>query len=140
MALDPSLLAASEAYLDRLFGLGAGAAHSRFLSRLGAPAIAEALHRAHAQQADEAALSVREHYLVGLGVLCATRAFGTAAMFAKTLRHLGVEQRAILEVVARLGTFAGPVVAAEAAQHVGRAIDEYEREGLASMRAWFPKE
>jgi hypothetical protein len=139
MAIDAQLLAASEAYLDGIFGPGAGKAHTQFLARLGNPPLEEALHRAHAQQADQRLLSVTEHYLIGICVLCATKGYAPAAMFAKTLRHLGVSAEKIREAVARLAIWIGPVPAAEAAGHVGKAIAEYERDGLRSLAAWFPE-
>jgi hypothetical protein len=126
--MNDELLSASEKYLDRLFGPGAGSAHSRFLRALKNPGLEEDLHRAHANQANESALSVQEHYLVGMAVLCATRTYGAAQMFAKTLRHLGVPKAKILEAIARLSTWIGPVPAAEAMARIQKAV----------LREWFP--
>ena len=71
-------------------------------------------------------------------VLCAQRAFGPAAMFAKTLLHLGVAREKLLEAIARLAMWVGGIAAAEAAAHIQKAIGEYEQRGLASLDAWFP--
>jgi alkylhydroperoxidase/carboxymuconolactone decarboxylase family protein YurZ len=128
----------SEHYLDQLFGAGAGARHSAFLDRLEHPALREALHGYHVLEADTRHLSVAENYLIGMAVLCAQRAYGPAAMFAKTLRHLGVPREKLLEVTARLGMWVGGIAAAEAAAHIQKAIGEYEQRGVASLEAWFP--
>ncbi|MFT4974190.1 MAG: hypothetical protein ACI8S6_000072 [Myxococcota bacterium] len=136
--LDPEVVAQSEAALDGLFGPGAGAAHSRFLEHLDSNTLQETLHRYHAMECDETHLSVEENYLIGMCVMCASRAFGPAAMFAKTLMHIGTPREKILEAVTRLSMWVGGVQAAEAAAHVQRAIRQYERTGLASMEAWFP--
>jgi hypothetical protein len=138
MTMPDDVLEASERYIDRLFGPGAGKAHTAFLDTLKNPVLVESLHRAHAMQADESVLSVTEHYLIGLCVLCATKNHGPAAMFAKTLRHLGVTRAKIAEAVARLSVWIGPVPAAEAMGHVGKALDDYDQSGVASMKAWFP--
>jgi hypothetical protein len=68
----------------------------------------------------------------------ATRCYGPASMFAKTLRHLGVPGTKILEVVGRLAMWIGPVPAAEAAGHIQRALREYDGEGAASTDGRFP--
>jgi hypothetical protein len=128
----------SEAYLDSLFGEGAGRRHTSFLERLPSRSLEDALHRYHLLEADEAHLSAADNYLIGMCVLCATRAYGPAAMFAKTLLHLGVPRERILAAVGRLEMWIGGVPAAEAAGHVGKALREYEEHGLASMSAWFP--
>ena len=128
-----------EAYLDGLFGEGAGAKHSAFLDRLPSPPLRDALHRYHALEADTEHLSVADNYLLGMCVLCATRSFGPAAMFAKTLLHLGVPRERIFAAVGRLEMWIGGVPAAEAAGHVARAVREYDEEGLGSMKAWFPE-
>jgi hypothetical protein len=72
------------------------------------------------------------------GSFAATRCYGPASMFAKTLRHRGVPGTKILEVVGRLAMWTGPVPAAEAAGHIQRALREYDGEGAASTDAWFP--
>jgi hypothetical protein len=128
----------SEAYLDGLFGAGAGRRHGAFLERLESAPLRDTLHRYHLLEAGTAHLSVEENYLLGLAVLCALRSFGPAAMFAKTLRHLGTPRARILEVVTRLSMWIGGVPAAEAAAHVQKALREYEERGLASLDAWFP--
>ena len=137
---DDELLERSEQYLDRLFGPGAGRRHRVFLDRLESLPLRETLHGYHLLEADETRLSVEENYLLGLVVLCAVRSFGPAAMFAKTLLHLGTPREKVLEAVARLSMWIGGVPAAEAAGHVQRAIRDYEERGLASMDAWFPPE
>ena len=128
----------SERYLDELFGPGAGARHSAFIDRLDHPALREALHGYHVLEADTRHLSVAENYLLGMVVLCAQRAYGPAAMFAKTLLHLGVAREKLLEAIARLAMWVGGIAAAEAAAHIQKAIGEYEQRGLASLDAWFP--
>jgi len=130
--------ARSERYLDSLFGPGAGRRHSAFVARLEHPALREALHGYHVLESDTTHLSVEENYLLGMVVLCGQRAWVPAAMFAKTLCHLGVPREKILEAVARLSMWIGGVPAAEAAAHVQKAIGEYEAHGLASLAAWFP--
>ncbi len=132
------LLARSEAYLDRLFGEGAGRRHTAFLDRLEPPALREALHRCHVLEGDETHLSVAENYLLGMIVLCALRSWGPAGMFAKTLLHLGTPRGKVLEAVGRLAMWIGPIPAAEAAGHVHKAVREYEERGVASLEAWFP--
>ena len=130
--------ARSERYLDDLFGEGAGAKHSAFIDRHAHPALREALHGYHVLESDTRHLSVEENYLLGMTVLCAQRAYGPAAMFAKTLRHLGVSPDKLLEATARLAMWVGGIAAAEAAAHIQKAIGEYEQRGLASLDAWFP--
>src|SRR5690349_15290260 len=125
-------LSRSQQYLDELFGPGAGARHSRFLERIENEALRQEIHRYHVVQSDTSQLALTEHYLLGTVVLCATRSFGTAQMFAKTLRHLGVPRGKILEAVARLSMWVGGIAAAEATLQIRRALDEYERDGLAS--------
>jgi alkylhydroperoxidase/carboxymuconolactone decarboxylase family protein YurZ len=138
---DPDELhARSERYLDGLFGAGAGRKHSAFVDRLAHPALRETLHAYHVMEADTRWLSVEENYLIGLAVLCAQRAYAPAGMFAKTLLHHGVAKEKILETVARLTMWVGGLAAAEAAAHVQKALREYEKDGLASMAAWFPEE
>lgn len=128
----------SERYLDELFGPGAGARHSAFIDRLDHPALREALHGYHVLESDTRYLSIPENYLLGMVVLCAQRAYGPAAMFAKTLLHLGVAREKLLETTARLAMWVGGIAAAEAAAHIQKAIGEYEQRGLASLDAWFP--
>lgn len=128
----------SERYLDELFGAGAGARHSAFLDRLAHPALREMLHGYHVLEADTRHLSITENYLLGMVVLCAQRNYGPAAMFAKTLLHLGVPRDKLLEATARLAMWVGGIPAAEAAAHIQKAIGEYEQRGLAALDAWFP--
>ncbi|GAC1352926.1 MAG: hypothetical protein NVSMB1_20770 [Polyangiales bacterium] len=138
MADNPAVIGASEAFLDSVFGAGEGRKHTAFLAHLENDALRDAVHRCHAMEADTALLSVEENYLIGMSVLCANRAFGPAAMFAKTLRHLGVQREKILEAIARLSMWIGAVQAAEAASHIQRALHEYDQTGKASLAAWFP--
>jgi alkylhydroperoxidase/carboxymuconolactone decarboxylase family protein YurZ len=128
----------SERYLDELFGAGAGARHSAFIDRLAHPALRDALHGYHVLESDTRQISIAENYLLGMVVLCALRNFGPAAMFAKTLMHLGVARDKLIEATARLAMWVGGIAAAEAAAHIQRAIGEYEQHGLASLDAWFP--
>jgi hypothetical protein len=135
---DDELRQRSERYLDEIFGAGAGARHSAFIDRLQHPALRETLHAYHVLESDTAHLSVEENYLLGMVVLCGQRAFAPAAMFAKTLLHLGVRREKLLEAVARLAMWSGGLLAAEAAAHIQKAIREYEQRGLDSLEAWFP--
>jgi hypothetical protein len=128
----------SERYLDEQFGAGAGARHTAFIDRLDHPALRDTLHGYHVLESDTRHLSVAENYLLGMVVLCAQRNFGPAAMFAKTLIHLGVPRAKLLEATARLAMWVGGIAAAEAAAHIQKAIGEYEQRGLASLDAWFP--
>lgn len=128
----------SERYLDELFGAGAGARHTAFIDRLDHPALRDTLHGYHVLESDTRHLSVAENYLLGMVVLCAQRNFGPAAMFAKTLVHLGVPRDKLLEATARLAMWIGGIAAAEAAAHIQKAIGDYEQRGLASLDAWFP--
>jgi alkylhydroperoxidase/carboxymuconolactone decarboxylase family protein YurZ len=130
----------SERYLDGLFGEGAGKKHTVFVDRLAHAALRETLHEYHVLESDTKWLSVEENYLIGMAVLCAQRAWAPATMFAKTLVHIGVPREKVLEAVARLTMWCGGLAAAEAAAHVQKAIRDYEKEGLASMAAWFPEE
>ncbi len=138
--MDAELQQKSERYLDELFGPGAGARHSRFLQQLENEGLRTEIHRYHALQADQSQLSVGEHYLIALCVLCALRSYGTAQMFAKTLRHLGVSRGKILAALARLSMWTGGIPAVEATLAMTRALDEYDRLGAASLAAWFPDE
>jgi hypothetical protein len=137
--MDQKLIDRSQAYVDRLFGEGAGRRHTSFLDRIEPEALREALHRCHVIESDETHVTIEENYLIGVAVLCATQRYGPASMFAKTLRHRGVPATKILEVVGRLAMWIGPVPAAEAAGHIQRALREYDDQGAASMDAWFPK-
>ncbi len=128
----------SHAYLDGIFGAGAGARHDGFVDRLDSPALREMLHGYHVLESDTRHLSIEENYLLGMVVLCAQRAYAPACMFAKTLLHIGVASEKIMEAVARLAMWTGGVPAAEAAAHVQKAIREYEKSGIESMAAWFP--
>jgi alkylhydroperoxidase/carboxymuconolactone decarboxylase family protein YurZ len=139
MAMTEADRALSERYLDDLFGAGAGVRHSAFIDRLAHPALRDALHSYHILQADTRYLSVAENYLLGMTVLCAQRNFGPAAMFAKTLIHIGVAREKIMEAIARLAMWVGGIPAAEAAAHIQKAIREYDQRGVASMEAWFPE-
>lgn len=138
MAKEEDVERITEEYLDGLFGPGAGRKHSAFLRKLESASLRETLHRAHGVEADTRLVSVEENYLLGVAVLCAVRSYGTAAMFAKTLRHLGVPRERIIEVVGRLALWVGGVVAAEAMIVIQRALDEWESRGVASLDSWFP--
>jgi alkylhydroperoxidase/carboxymuconolactone decarboxylase family protein YurZ len=138
MTTDHDLKQRSERYLDGLFGAGAGARHSAFIDRLEHPALRDTLHGYHVLEADTRHLSVAENYLLGMVVLCAQRNFGPAAMFAKTLLHLGVSRDKLLAATARLAMWIGGIAAAEAAGHIQKAIGDYEQRGQASLDAWFP--
>jgi hypothetical protein len=138
MVIDPELLRRSEAFVDGLFGAGAGARHSRFLDGIEDEALRAEIHGYHVVQADTSLIAIEEHYLLATCVLCATRAYGSAGMFAKTLRHLGVPRAKIMAAVGRLAMWVGGIAAAEAAAHVKKAVDEYDRLGAASMAGWFP--
>jgi alkylhydroperoxidase/carboxymuconolactone decarboxylase family protein YurZ len=126
-------------YLDALFGPGAGERHLRFLDGIESPALRDVMHDYHALEADTRHLSVEENYLLGMTVLLATRSYGSAAMFAKTLLHRGVAKEKLLEATARLSMWVGGVAAVEGAVHIQRAIRDYELKGQASLEAWFPE-
>ena len=132
------LIRRSEEYLDALFGPGAGCRHTVFLEHLENDALRETLHRYHVLEANTTHLSVDENYLIGMCVLCATKSYSTAGMFARTLLHLGVKKEKLLEAIARLSMWIGGIAAAEAAAHVQRAIRDYEQRGQDSLEAWFP--
>jgi hypothetical protein len=136
---DPDLQQRSAQYVDAIFGPGSGARHARFLEQIEDDSLRTELHRYHAIQADTSQLSLEEHYLLATCVLCAVRSYGTAAMFAKTLRHLGVPREKVLAAVGRLSMWVGGIPAVEASAHIRRALDEYDRLGAASMAAWFPE-
>jgi alkylhydroperoxidase/carboxymuconolactone decarboxylase family protein YurZ len=137
---DPAVLRESEAFIDSVFGDGAGEKHSAYLAFLENDHLRDTIHRYHALEADKSRLSLEENYLLGMCVLCATKTFGPAAMFAKTLRHLGTPREKILEAIARLAMWIGGIPAAEASAHIQRALDEYDAKGQASLGAWFPEE
>jgi hypothetical protein len=126
-------------YVDSMFGPGAGERHLRFLDRIENAALREMMHRCHGMEADERLVSREESYLFGLVTLCALRSYDTAAMFAKTLRHLGTSRARVLEAVSRTAMWAGPIPATEAALRIQRALDEYDLRGAASLDAWFPQ-
>jgi hypothetical protein len=139
MTRKPDFVHATEAYLDPIFGTGAGEKHGRFLDGISDDGLRELVHRYHALEGDTRHLSLEENYLIGMCVLCAGRSFGTAAMFAKTLRHLGVAKEKILAAVARLAMWTGGLPAVEATFAIQKAIREYEELGVASLAAWFPE-
>lgn len=126
-------------YLDGLFGPGSGAKHCRFIANIESEALRNTLHGYHALEADTRHLSVEENYLLGMTVLCATKSYGSAAMFAKTLMHLRVPREKILEAVTRLSMWVGGIHAVEAAMQIQKAITEYEVRGVASLEPWFPE-
>jgi hypothetical protein len=135
---DESILRASEAFLDRVFGEGHGRRHSDYLRYIQNEPLRQTLHRYHALEANTDELSLEENYLIGMCVLLAGRSFGPAAMFAKTLRHLGVGRAKILEAVGRMAMWIGGIPAAEATAHVQKALREWDEHGSASLDAWFP--
>ena len=125
-------------YLDEIFGAGMGARHLKFLERIENAPLREMMLRCHAMEADARLVSREENYLFGLVTLCALRSYGTAAMFAKTLRHLGTPRARVLEALARTAMWMGPIPATEATLRIQRALDEYDARGAASLEAWFP--
>lgn len=136
---DPKVLGTTERYVDELFGQGSGEKHVQFLERVQNEALREMVHRYHAMEADTRHLSLHENYLIGMCVLCAGKHYGTAAMFAKTLLHLGMSKEKLLEAVARLSMWVGGLPAVEASFVIQKAIREYEEQGFASLAAWFPE-
>lgn len=140
MANDDDPRAQTEAYVDRIFGPGTGERHLRFLERIAHPGLRDMVLRYHGLEADTAHLSLEENYLIGLAVLAALGRFDTAAMFAKTLLHLGTPKEKLLETGARLSMWIGGLPAVEASFRIQRAIAEYERDGLASLAVWLPDE
>jgi hypothetical protein len=132
-------LATTVRYVEGIFGPGSGARHVAFLEQIANDALRDAVHRCHATEANTAHVSLEENYLIGMCVLAALRSYGTAAMFAKVLMHLGTRREKILEAVGRLAMWVGPLPATEATFVVQRAVREYETEGKASLDAWFPK-
>lgn len=134
-----ALLRDSEHYIDAIFGPGSGTKHSRFLARIEDDGLRATIHRYHLMEGDTTHLSLQENYLLGLVVLLTQRSFGTAAMFAKTLAHLGTPKEKILTAVARLSMYVGGLHTAEASACVQRALSEYESRGAQSLEAWFPE-
>ncbi len=125
-------------YVDRLFGEGMGERHLRFLERLPNEHLREMILRYHAVESDTTWLSIEENYLLGMCTLCATGNYDTAAMFAKTLLHLGAPKQKLMEACGRLAMWVGGLPAAEASFRIQKAIREYERSGVESMALWFP--
>lgn len=140
MANDDDPRMQTEGYVDRIFGPGAGERHLRFLERIAHPGLRDMVLRYHGLEADTTHLSLEENYLIGLAVLAALGRFDTAAMFAKTLLHLGTPKEKLLETGARLSMWIGGLPAVEASFRIQRAIAEYERDGLGSLAVWFPDE
>ncbi len=130
----------SEAYVESIFGPGTGEAHARFLERIQNDALREMIHRYHTLEADTSQLSLQENYLLGMCVLCSQRDYRAAALFAKTLLHLGVAQEKLLAACSRLAMWVGGLPAVDASLCVQKAIREYELEGLGSLGVWFPPE
>ena len=131
-------IATTVRYVEGIFGPGSGARHAAFLEQIKNDALRDAVHRCHAMEANTAHVSLEENYLLGMCVLAALRSYGTAAMFAKVLMHLGTPREKILEAVGRLAMWVGPLPATEATFVVQRAVREYETEGKASLDVWFP--
>lgn len=136
----PEHIEQTERYVESIFGPGTGEPHVRFLERIQNPALREMIHRYHTLEGEMSQLSLQENYLIGMCVLCAQRDYQTAALFAKTLLHLGVAKEKLLEACARLAMWVGGLPAVDASFAVQKAIREYEREGLASLSVWFPEE
>lgn len=136
----PQHIQDTEAYVDAIFGAGTGEAHVRFLERIQNPALRELIHRYHSLEADTSQLSLQENYLIGMCVLCSQRDYVAAALFAKTLLHLGVSPEKLLESVARLAMWVGGLPAADASFAIQKAIREYQQEGLGALAVWFPEE
>jgi len=126
-------------YVDGLFGPGTGERHLAFLDQIQNSALRDVVHRCHAMEADTTLLSLEENYLLGMCVLAALRSYGTAAMFAKVLLHLGTPREKILEAIGRLSMWVGALPSAEASLVVQKAIQQYEEEGFAALDAWFPQ-
>jgi hypothetical protein len=136
----PDPIAETEAYVESIFGPGTGEAHVRFLEHIQNPALREMIHRYHTLEANTSELTLHENYLIGMCVLCAQRDYQTAALFAKTLLHLGMRKEKLLEACARLAMWVGGLPAVDASFTIQKAIREYERDGLGSLSVWFPKE
>lgn len=135
----PPHIVETEAYVESIFGPGTGEPHVEFLERIQNPALREMIHRYHALEADTSELSLHENYLLGMCVLLSQRDYQTAALFAKTLLHLGMRKEKLLEACARLAMWIGGLPAVEASFAIQKAIREFEREGLGSLEVWFPK-
>jgi alkylhydroperoxidase/carboxymuconolactone decarboxylase family protein YurZ len=135
----PEHIVETEAYVESIFGPGTGAPHVRFLERIQNPALREMIHRYHALEADTTELSLQENYLLGMCVLLSQRDYQAAALFAKTLLHLGVRKQKLLEACARLAMWVGGLPAVDASFVIQKAISEYEQDGLASLGVWFPE-
>jgi hypothetical protein len=135
----PPHIVETEAYVESIFGPGTGEPHVDFLERIQNPALREMIHRYHALEADTSELSLHENYLLGMCVLLSQRDYQTAALFAKTLLHLGMRKQKLLEACARLAMWIGGLPAVEASFAIQKAIREFEREGLGSLEVWFPK-
>jgi hypothetical protein len=136
----PEHIEHTEQYVESIFGAGTGQAHVRFLERIQNPALREMIHRYHSLEANTSELSLQENYLIGMCVLCGQRDYQAAALFAKTLLHLGVRPEKLLEASARLAMWIGGLPAVDASFAIQKAIREYEREGLGSLGVWFPEE
>ncbi len=135
---DADPVAATVRYVDGLFGPGAGVRHVAFLDRIENAALRDVVLRCHAMEADTLHISLEENYLLGMCVLAALRSYGTAAMFAKVLLHLGTRREKVVEAMGRLSMWVGALPAAEATLVVQKAMDQYEEKGFASLAAWFP--
>jgi len=135
----PDYIEATERYVDDIFGPGTGVKHLDFLAKVANRSLREQVQRYHMLESDTSELSREENYLVGMCVLCATKNFGTVALFAKTLLHLGVRKQKLLEATARLSMWIGGLPAVEASFVVQKAVREYERDGFESLRVWFPE-
>lgn len=138
-ATPPALKAASEGFLDGIFGPGMGARHTAFVERLGEPTLRDGLHRYHVLESDERWLSIEDNYLLGMTVLCATGDFAPASMFAMTLMHRDVPKERTFAAVARLEMWVGGIRAATALGHMRKAVRSYEKHGMAAMAGWFPE-
>jgi hypothetical protein len=130
----------TETYVDAIFGEGSGEAHVRFLDRIQNEALREMIHRYHTLESDTSELSLQENYLIGMCVLLTQRDYTAAALFAKTLLHLGVRKEKLLEATARLAMWIGGLPAVDASFAIQKAAREYEKEGLGSLGVWFPPE
>ena len=135
----PDYVTATVKYVDEIFGPGTGEKHLKFLERIESPALREQILRFHVMEADTSSISREENYLIGMCVLCASKNYATAGMFAKTLLHLGVKREKLLEAVARLSMWVGGLPTVEASFAIQKAIAEYEKDGLASLGVWFPE-
>lgn len=136
----PEHVQKTEDYVESIFGAGSGEAHARFLDRIQNDALREMIHRYHAVEADTSRISLEENYLIGMCVLCSQRDYTAAALFAKTLLHLGVSKQKLLEATARLAMWIGGLPAVDASFAIQKAVREYEKDGLASLGVWFPPE